>query len=137
MLTFLVYGICGGIALASLYLFYQKSVPGSLVRALLKAEALSPETAKPLDDLGLRFLELLSFELHHSLALRKLVHVKESEEGPLYYIPEELKYRAELQFEKKGSEILRLILTVLLSAALAVLLLKSIPFALSIIDSVL
>ena len=63
MVTLLILGICVGIVLSSLYTLYQRSVPGSLVRALLHAAALSPDSAKTLAELDLSKKGLLGFEL--------------------------------------------------------------------------
>ena len=133
LITMLVYGICAGIVLAALYTLYQKSIPGELVRALIKAEATSPETAKSLGDLALPFVALLRFELAHNPVLTKTVLSTGEGEMTRYYIPEELKYRADERFEKKGNGLLSLLLTCLFSFALALLLFLLIPVILSIV----
>jgi len=133
LLTLLVYGICGGIVLAALYTLYQKGVPGGLVRALLKAEAHSPETAKTLGELNLGFLRLLRFELRHNLILQKTVTAVGEGENTRYYIDKDLKYRAEGRFEQKGNGAVALILTILLSCLLGILLFLLIPVVLSMI----
>ena len=136
--TLLVLGICVGIVLSSLYTLYQRSVPGSLVRALLRAAALSPDSAKTLAELELSKKGLLGFELRHNIVLQKTVQKVEGEEsGTRYYIPEELKYRAESRFDKKGNGPVQFIITVILSLALAILLIKLIPVVLSMVDAIL
>ena len=133
LLTLLVYGICGGIVLAALYTLYQKSVPGALVRALLRANALSPEAALPLSQLDVPLKGLLRFELKHNLVLQKTVLQTGEGSEACYYIPEEQKYRAEGRFEKKGNGVISLILTVGLAFILATLLFIIIPVILSVI----
>ena len=134
LLTLLVYGICGGIVLAAIYTLYQKSVPGALVRALIGAGALSPETALPLSALDLRLKKLLRFEIAHNLVLQKTLLQAEGEgEEPRYYIPPEQKYRAEGRFEQKGNGLISLLLTVALAFGLAMLLFLIIPAILSIV----
>ena len=136
--TLLVIGICVGIVLSSLYTFYQRSVPGSLVRALLRAAALSPDSAKTLAELDLSKKGFLGFELRHNIVLQKTVQKVEAEGSDTrYYIPEALKYRAEGRFDKKGNGPLQFMLTVFLSIGLAILLLKLIPFVLSMVDALL
>ncbi|MBE6603241.1 MAG: hypothetical protein E7636_02760 [Ruminococcaceae bacterium] len=138
MVTLLILGICVGIVLSSLYTLYQRSVPGSLVRALLRAAALSPDSAKTLAELDLSKKGLLGFELRHNLVLQKTVQKAEGEGSDTrYYIPEALKYRAEGRFDKKGNGPLQFILTVFLSIGLAILLIKLIPFVLAMIDALL
>ena len=137
LLTFLVFGICGGIVLAAIYMVYQKSVPGSLVRALFAGGAHTPETAKALSDLELRFLWLIRFELCHNPVLEKVVKTTGEGNDVRYYIPEATKYRAETRFEKRGSELLQLLVTVLLCVLLAILLFWLIPVVLSMVDAIL
>ena len=133
LLTLLVYGICAGIVLAAIYTLYQKSVPGALVRALLAADATSPEKAMALEALPVRGKKLLRFELGHNLVLRKTVLTVGEGSETRYYIPEEQKYRAEGRFEQKGNGILSLVLTAALAFGLALLLFLIIPLALSIV----
>ena len=133
LITLLVYGICAGIVLPAIYTLYQKSVPGALVRALLAAEADSPEKAIGLEALPVRFKKLIRFELAHNLVLGKTVLTAGEGTEARYYIPEEQKYRAEGRFEQKGNGILSLVLTAALAFGLALLLFLVIPFALSMI----
>ena len=137
LLTVLVFGICGGIVLASLYTLYQKSVPGSLVRALLAAQAHTPEAAKSMAELNLRPACLILLELRHNPVLGKLVLTEGQGSEARYYIPEASKYRANARFGEKGNALLQLILTVLLSLLLAILLFKLIPLVLSMVDAIL
>ena len=51
------------------------------------------------------------------------------------YIPEELKYRAELRFDKKGNGVAGLVLTAVLTVALAILLIKLMPDILQLVDN--
>ncbi len=140
-LSFVVIGICIGIVIASLITFYQRNIPGGFVRALLRAEALSPETAKTLAELGYGKSPLVKFELRHGTVMKKTVQQTEAGEGidaaARYYIPEDLKYRAEARYQNKGNGPLQLVLTVVLSFGLAILLMKLIPVVLSMIDAIL
>ena len=68
-----ILAFCIGILLASLYMLYQKLVPGNIVRAILKAEAHTPESAKTLTELGLDKNPLYRFELRHNAMLKKIV----------------------------------------------------------------
>ena len=72
--TGVILALCLGILLAALYTFYQRRVPGGLVRAILKAGALSPESAKTLAELGCGKSRLIAFELRHNAMLKRLVH---------------------------------------------------------------
>ena len=120
-----ILALCFGILLAA------------LVRALLRVEALSPETAKTLDELELRQRRLLGFELRHNAALRHTVKEIKDGEVTRYYIPEEGKYRAAVRFEKKGNGLRDLILTTLLTVGLSILLIRLFPLLLLFIDAIL
>ena len=54
-----------------------------------------------------------------------------------YYIPEELKYRAEIRYESKGNGLFGLIFTVVVTAGLGILLIKLLPVILILFDNVM
>ena len=132
-----------GILLAALYAFYQKNVPGSIVRAILRAEAFDESSAKTAAELGLGKNVFLLFELKHNATLKKLVTrvSREAAEGETaeeaYYIPEELKYRAEVRYEKEGNGPMALIVTAVLTVVLAILLIRLMPTLLTVADNLL
>ncbi len=131
----LIFAVLIGILLAALYSFYQRRVPGALVRAILKHGALSEETALDAAALGVRYTALLELELSRNPVLKKLVTVCEREgEPPLFYIKEELRYRAEIRFSEKGNGLSALIVTAVLSTALALLIIRALPAFLTVID---
>ena len=135
-----ILGICGGCVLAALLSLYQSYLPGGFVRALLRCGAHTEETAKTAAELGFEKSFFIRLELRRGTMLKKLVTVTEGKsEGapPRYYIPEALKYRAEVRYEKKGNGPVQLLLTVLLLFFLAWLCTKLIPVVLSLIDAML
>lgn len=149
-----ILGFAIGILIAALYAFYQKNVPGKVIHALLRAEAFSEETAKTAAELGLDGKFFALFELKHNAMLKKLVVCVcvrmgvprkaeneadggEEADGEAYYIPEELKYRAEVRYEKKGNGPVALIITVVLTAVLAILLIRLTPALLTVADHIL
>ena len=101
-----------GIIVAALYNYYIHRVPGAVIRALLAAGAFSPESAKTPAELGLLDKPIALWELTRGNSLAKLIRFVSDEQNELgvclqtpstrYYIPEELKYRAEVRFDKKG-----------------------------------
>lgn len=136
----IILGLCIGIILAALYAAYQRGVVGKPVRALLRAEALSPDSAKSLSELGLAGNPFVCFELAHNRVLKSLIRelpAAGDEEEPRYYIPEELKYRADVRFDAKGNGVAALILTAAVAAGLALALIALLPGFLSIIDNLL
>lgn len=134
-----IVALCIGIVLASLYAAYQRGVVGKPVRALLRAEAFSPESAKTLAELSLASNPFVVFEIERNRVLRGLICVVEGEEGeePRYYIPEELKYRADVRFEAKGNGVFALLLSVVVAVGLAAALIALLPTCLTIIDNLL
>ena len=126
----LVYAIAVGVIVAAAMAVYTRSVLGGFVRKLLLEGANSPETAKRLSEVGFFRNAAIRRELAKGVTLRKVVRCCEeeafqaaaAEDGAgkgsasknakgfrpdfltaRYYIPEELRYRAEIRFEKKGS----------------------------------
>lgn len=146
-----ILAFCIGILLASLYMLYQKLVPGNIIRAILKAEAHTPEAAKTLTELRLDKNPLYRFELRRNAVLKKTVLcTSEQETGEdesekaesaakeeRFYIPEEDKYRAEVRFDKKGNGVVGLVVTAILTVALAILLIKLTPAVLGMVDNLL
>ena len=135
-----------GVVLAALYNFYMRHVPGSAVRALLAAGALSPESAKTAEELQLS--RLARRELIFGSVLSRIVRYvgdEPAEDGTCaprdatarYYIPEEQKYRAEIRFESKGNGTVGLILTAVLGFGLALLVIRLLPWFLGVIDNIL
>ena len=144
----LVVALCIGILVAALYNFYVRHVPGAVVRALLRAEALSPEAAKTAEELGLASNPFFRLELLHGSALSHLVRYVGDEPdeqgnraqktaGTRYYIPEEAKYRAEIRFAKQGNGVMGLVLTALLTVGIAALVIRLLPWFLGVIDKIL
>ena len=128
-----------GIVLAALYNFYLKTVPGGIVRALLAANAHEESSAQTLANLGLAKNPLYRFAAAHDLTLRRLLCKvqQEDEDTPRYYIPKELKYRADVRFEQKGNGVMTLILTAVIAPVLAIVLMRVLPAALTLFDKLL
>lgn len=144
----LIFAVCFGIALSAVYNFYQHRVPGGIVRRILAAGALSPESAKTAAELGFDNSMLALFELQKGTTLSHVVRFvgdtpDEGGKRPAqnaetrYYIPEEQKYRAELRFQKEGHGAVGLLLTVLLAVLAAPILCRMLPLFLTFLDSLL
>lgn len=136
--TMFIYGACIGVIAAALYMFYQQSVPGGAIRAILRAEALSPESAKTAEELGLLTKPFCLWELTRGSSVRRFVKtVQDEAQGDRYYIPEELKYRAQIRFDRKGNRFGGLLFTMVLSLGLALILVNLLPVVLGMIDGLL
>ena len=164
-----VLGICVGIIIAAAMACYDKNKLGAFVRAIVKEQALWPDKAMTVYDLGFARNSAVKASLRSPNKLGKIVHCVEkeaydakvaeareayiaehgNEEGffmPQYrmdfdndhfYIPDEEHYRAEVRFDKKGNGIAGLVLTAVLTVALAILLIKLTPVVLGMIDNLL
>ena len=134
----IVLAIALGILLVGLYTFYLRRVPGRLVREILRAEAFDESRAKTLCELGLQASLLLPLELRWNASLKKLVRTVEGEQGSVrYFIPQELRYRAEIRFDKKDGGVVSLLLLTVLTFVLTVVVLRLIPPFLGIVDALL
>ena len=134
-LTVLIWAFAAGILLAAVYMLYQKSVPGSVVRAVLAGEALSEESAKTAAELGITG-RLAQRELKRNVTLKRMIHRVEAEgRETRYFIPEEEKYRAELRYEREGKNpIVTFVLMAVMTFVFALLLIRLLPVFLNIAD---
>lgn len=135
--TVLIWSVCAVIILASLYAFYVQKVPGRVARTLLRQGAKDAESAKTAAELGIAPRSLAAWELTRGTALRRIVQEATGVAEPRYFIPEELRYRAEVRYDKKGNELVGLLLAIVLSIGLAILLVNLLPIVLALIDGVM
>lgn len=142
-----------GIIIASVATVFCRRVVGEFVRTLCKKEALSPEGAVTLMETGLFRSTIIRRELCRSAFLRKVVFCREeqeflSEKGKdatykidftkdHFYIPEDLKYRAETRFNQKGSTWIYALITVVLVPVVVGLLCRFMPDILQFADSII
>jgi hypothetical protein len=159
-----------GMCLAAIAAIFNKRYLGDFARALISAEALTPESAQTLEQLGYLKNTTIRSSLKNGTTLRRVVKCVEEEqyyaelkkkreefeqtnkdpkakfkEVPFkmdvsaahFYIPEDLKYTAELKFEKKGTDWLSFMLVVVGSIALALLLIWVVPELLQMTDNFL
>lgn len=142
-----------GIIIAAVATFYCRRVLGDFVRTLIKKEAFSPDASVTLLETGSFRSTIIRRELCRSAFLRKVVFCREEQafltekgKGATYkidftrdhfYIPEDLKYRAENRFNQKGSTWLYVVLTVVLVPVVVGLLCRFMPNILEFVDSVI
>lgn len=144
----IVIGFLFGMILAAIFSAYNRNVNGKFIRVLLQKEAFSPEKALTLRDCGLFCNPSVRRDLIRGGALAKLTKCVERETleeadrltfrpdfmTARFYIPEDLKYRAETRFEQKGFGKLQLALTVVLSFVGAYLFCRFLPSLLTFAD---
>lgn len=108
-LNYILVGFYIGIIVGLIAIWYRKSHMGKAVRAIIKAEAFSEETAMSPEELGLGGKRTLIRALRRRKfgGLVKCIGVdieakKPDYSGERYYIPEEYKYRAEDRYSRRG-----------------------------------
>ena len=142
-----------GIIFAAIVTAFGRRTVGGFVKTLIEKEALSPETGVTLFETGGFRSTVLRRELCRGAFLRKVVFCREeqaylNEKGKdaiykidftrdHFYIPEDLKYRAEIRFNPKGSSWLSVVLTVILVPVFVGLLCRFMPNILQFIDSII
>lgn len=163
-LELIVWSIFGGIVIGALASIYNKRVIGSFVRALIKGGATMPDSAMTISETGFRRNVFVKMSLRSGGALRKLVycanepadipaekvsalrrffafseefHEKLDMSTAKFYIPDDLTARAEIRYEKKGTDLFSFLITVLVFLVVVYLSLKFIPELLGMLDSVI
>lgn len=142
-----------GIIIAAIATVYCRRVVGQFVRTLIEKEALSPESGVTLFDTGAFRSTVVRRELCRGALLRKVVRCREeeafiAEKGSdasyqidftrdHFYIPEELKDRAEIRFNPKDSSWLTVVLTAVLTPIVVGLICRFLPNILQFADSII
>ena len=142
-----------GIIIASVATLYSRRVLGDFVGTLIKKEALSAEKGITLMKSGCFRSTIVRRELCRSAYLRKVVLCREEQEfltekgkdatykidfmKDHFYIPEDLKYRAETRFNKKDSTLICALATVVLVPVAVGLLCRFMPDILRLVDSLI
>ena len=138
MICSLILGLSVGIIVAAFLSLFTKRTLGDFVRKVIECEALSPETAKNLDELDYFDKLTIRRAVAKSVSLRRVLRCREEEEfyaeqkikreehnkkraedrkikkfkeieykidpdNDHFFIPEDLKYMAEIKFDKKGA----------------------------------
>ncbi len=98
-----------GIMLASLAILYNKRYVGGLIRRLIDAQSFDEAGAKSLSELGYRKFSPIRFSLRKGSTLRKAVFPVGSGDGVKYYVQEEKKDELLFKYDKKGTNIVVLV----------------------------
>ena len=137
LVTLVVWGICLGVFGAAVWSVLHRLIVGAPIRALLLLEAFDERSAKTLAELGQKDGERAERKMAENPTLCRLVKRAVGKGDARYYIPEELRYRAELRYGAKGNPVLSLLLTGALCLLLGLLLIFLIPLALSMTSTLL
>ena len=142
-----------GVCVAILYSHFLKIKLGPFVKALIKAKAISPESALSLEELGFEKNKHVLYDLKRKSGLRRLVERCEVKKTPenkqpddveksaleekcvKYYIPDEKVGRADAIYVNGGSSLKMTIIMLVVFLALTVLLLKLAPLLINLINN--
>lgn len=158
----IILGLCIGICVAAFAAVFNKRVLGDVVRKILGMEALSPESALTLEELGFENKPIIRLAVRKSTSLRRVVKCVEEQEfdknqaeklkeyqqerkknkkapkfkeqiykinpyADRFYIPEDMKYTADIKFEKKGNSWAGAIIFSLIMVVVFVAILVALP----------
>ena len=120
-----VWCLVAGIIIAFVVIFFNKTVTGALVRALLDGGAIGEENAKTLAELGLDENTSFKNSYKRSKTIRRYVktdkEVTEIIPHTCMYISAEHKERVEAQLALRGTELLIVIMGALIAIVVGVL----------------
>ncbi len=151
----IIFALTVGVVLAAILTAYNRVTLGGFVRKLIAEDCLSPESAKTLADLGYFRSPAIRSALARGSSLRMVVRCRESETGEgsvvspakkparmdfltaQFYIPEDLRARAEVRFDRKGSDWRPVILVCILIVVVAALLCRFLPDVFQFADNLI
>ncbi len=152
----IVWALFAGFVIASLMAIYQKRLIGGLVKTILSEEALSEDKAMTVAELGYAADWFVKNALRTDPALLRVVSridapAKEGEETApkktrsgrdiidfetaKFYIPEELKYKAEVRYARKGTDFVAFGVCIVIFIAAAFAAIFIIPDLIQLIDN--
>lgn len=141
-LNYILIGIYVGIVVGLVAACYRKVHMGKAIRAILKAEAYSEDTAKTPSELGIGKRRSLTRALRKRKfgGIVKAVGTDEKTQDTAserYYIPEEVRYQAEERYSRRGAGIPAVIFWAIFLIPVFMLLRFAIPELLWLLDNVI
>lgn len=135
----IVWAMFIGFIIASLMAVYNKRIIGGFVKSVMSEECFSPETARTIIELGYGTDWFIKNALRTDTVLRRFIvridaegsepdgekKAKRSKHDVIdfstarFYIPEELKYRAEVRYARRGTDFFTFAICIVLLAAAA------------------
>ena len=169
MILSIIIGIGVGIMIAAFMSLFTKRTLGDFVRRVIERDALSPESAKTLDELDYFDRLIIRRAVTKSVSLRRVLRCREEEEfyaeqklkreehekkraedrslgrfketeykvdadKDSFFIPENLKYMAEIKFDKKGATLRAAIATSLITLIACIAIILALPELLEFLD---
>lgn len=169
MICILILGLCIGIIIAAFASVFNKRTLGDFVRRVIEREALSPESAKTLDELDYFDRLIIRYAAAKSVSLKRVVKCREEEEfyasqrlkreehekkraeeqkikrfkeleykmdvdSAHFYVPEDIKYMAEIKFDKKGATVRAAVATSIIVVIAFFVIMLALPELLEFLD---
>ncbi len=141
-MNYILLGLYVGVVLGLIATYYRRAHLGKAIRAIISAEAFSPETAKTPEELGIGKSRILKRALKKS-KFGGMVKAAIADSGQdslgetRYYIPEKIRFQAEDRYSKKGAGIGKVILWAIIMIPVFLVLRYVIPEFLLILDGIL
>lgn len=125
----LVWALYAGIVIGVLMMYYNKSILGKAVRAILTQGAIGREAALSAEVLGFAKNPFIRHSIQKGALARYIRIVTPAKEGdaPLYYMEEEDRIRAELRYSNKGTDLYVVIVALILFLLVAFLAARYLP----------
>lgn len=160
-LRLIIVGIFVGLALGGFVAAYNKQVLGRFVRHLIGEGCLSPESGRTLPELNYADKLMIRRAVRKSPSLRRVVKCAEEEaywqslaektpkarkkiadfridpDAHRFYVPEDMKYMAEVKFEGKGNTWVGAVATAAGMIVFMLIVLGALPFLLSLLNDFL
>ncbi len=152
MLPIIVFAIFLGVFLAAFYTLYIRTILGAMVRKLSDREIFSPDRAVTLEELGFHKNIFVRRALKNPYSLRRVVRSTEldshEEQGSAsafrftptsehFYLPEAEKYKAEMRFGKKKTELSTVFFTLFCLVLCEIVVFACLPELISFLDNVI
>jgi hypothetical protein len=143
-LEVVIWSLFIGIIIGAFAIWYSRRVLGTLVRALLAAEANSPANSKTFSDLGIKNTFVYKIALRKNGTYRKVVHIADEEPNQKlsinamkFYVPDEVNFRADAMYNNpKGTTLLGAFVAIFAFLIMAILSLVIIPDIIKMIQDV-
>lgn len=155
-----IFALAIALVLASAFAVYTKKSVGKFVRVMIRDEVHSADEAKTLFELGFFKSVAVRHELKRGYQLRKLVLCREKEEFMAaqkeeysgeekpseftldfttahFYIPKDLRERADVRYEKKGFGWLQVLLTAVVALILTAIACYFLPDLVQLADNII
>ncbi len=135
----LVWALYAGFVIGVLVMYYNKTILGKAIRALLEKGAIGEENARTSEELGIARSALILHSIHKGTLGRYIRILPPSDENSAerYFLNEEDRIRAELRYSNKGSDLYVVIMALVIFLLIAFLAARYLPMLLDLAGDLL